>query len=65
MTVTAIWCAWGLFALVRPSVLQTYFERSFRYCPPLIVFRLLAVPVFLVGAVFALFVVTASPGRIY
>jgi hypothetical protein len=25
----------------------------------------LAVPVFLVGAVFALFVVTATPGRIY
>jgi hypothetical protein len=28
LTVTAIWCAWGLVALVRPSVLQTYFERS-------------------------------------
>jgi hypothetical protein len=64
-TSTVVWCAWGMVALVRPQLLQQFIAAGFGGRVPVTVFRVAAIPVFVVGAAVAVFVLTATPGRSY
>lgn len=65
VTITATWLIWGIVAIARPDLLQRAFTVSFGRRPPAIAVRIAGLPAIAVAVAIAVFVLTASPGRLY